>query len=37
VTYVRTWLHGGLYRPVVAAAGNAKQGTINIFVAPGVL
>jgi hypothetical protein len=28
---VRTWLEGGLYTPVVAAAGNAKQGTINIF------
>lgn len=28
---VRAWLEGGLYTPVVAAAGNAKQGTINIF------
>lgn len=37
VTYVRRWLHGGAYTPVVAAAGNAKQGTINVYVAPGVL
>jgi len=37
VTYVRQWLHGGTYTPVVAAAGNAKQGTINVYVAPGVL
>lgn len=37
VTYVRRWLHGGNYTPVVAAAGNAKQGTINVYVAPGVL
>lgn len=37
VTYVRMWLHGGDYTPVVAAAGNAKQGTINVYVAPGVL
>jgi hypothetical protein len=36
-TFVRMWLQGGLYEPVVAAAGNAKQGTINIFVAPGIL
>lgn len=37
VTYVRMWLHGGAYTPVVANAGNAKQGTINVYVAPGVL
>ncbi len=37
VTYVRQWLHGGSYQPVVANAGNAKQGTIDIYVAPGVL
>ena len=30
-TFVRVWLAGGLYTPVVAAAGNAKSGTINIF------
>lgn len=28
---VRAWLAGGLYTPVVAAAGNAKQGTIDIY------
>jgi hypothetical protein len=28
-------LHGGLYQPVVAAAGNAKTGTIVVYVAPG--
>lgn len=37
VTYVRQWLHGGDYTPVVAAAGNAKQGQIDLYVAPGVL
>ena len=37
VTYVRQWLHGGDYTPVVAAAGNAKQGQIDVYVAPGVL
>lgn len=37
VTYVRRWLHGGDYTPVVAAAGNAKQGRIDLYVAPGVL
>ena len=37
-TYVRAWLHGGTgYQLTVAAAGNAKGGTVNIFVAPGVL
>lgn len=30
-TYVRMWLHGGTYTPVVANGGNAKSGTINIF------
>jgi hypothetical protein len=30
-TYVRAWLHGGTYTPTVAAAGNAKTGTINIY------
>ena len=37
VTYVRQWLHGGAYTPVVAAAGNAKGGTIVIYQAPGVI
>lgn len=31
VTYIRRWLCGGLYTPVVANAGNAKGGTINIY------
>ncbi len=30
-TFVRTWLYPGVYTPVVAAAGNAKSGTINIY------
>ena len=30
-TFVRAWLAGGTYTPVVAAAGNAKQGTIIIY------
>ncbi len=37
VTYVRQWLHGGGYTLVVAAAGNAKGGVVDIYVAPGVL
>lgn len=37
VTYVRQWLHGGAYTPVVAAAGNAKQGSINIYTSPVVI
>lgn len=36
-TYVRAWLHGGAYTPTIANAGNAKQGTINVYVAPGVV
>lgn len=35
--FVRRWLHGGNLIPVVAAAGNAKTGLINLYVAPGVL
>lgn len=31
-TYVRTWLHGGTYELVVTNAGNAKGGTVNIYV-----
>lgn len=34
VSYLRQWLHGGGYTLVVAAAGNAKQGTIDIYVSP---
>lgn len=37
VTIYRRWHHGGTVQPTVAAAGNAKSGTINIFVAEGVL
>jgi hypothetical protein len=37
VTYVRQWLHGGSYTLVVAAAGNAKGGTVNIYLYEGVL
>jgi hypothetical protein len=37
-TYVRAWLQGGSgYQPTVAAAGNAKTGTIEIYVTPAVL
>lgn len=34
VSYIRQWLHGGGYTLVVAAAGNAKQGTIDIYISP---
>lgn len=37
VTYVRQWLHGGGYTLVVANAGNAKGGTVDLYIAPGVL
>lgn len=37
VTYVRQWLHGGGYTLVVAAAGNAKGGVVDVYIAPGVL
>lgn len=37
VTYVRQWLHGGTYTPVVANAGSAKGGTIDIYQATGVV
>lgn len=37
VTYVRHWLQGGSYTLNVSNAGNAKGGTVVIFVAPGVL
>lgn len=36
-TYVRTWLHGGDYQLTVANAGNAKTGTVNIYMTPGVV
>lgn len=34
-SFVRQWLHGGLYELVVANAGNAKQGTLEIYIAAG--
>lgn len=37
VTYVRQWLHGGGYTLVVAAAGNAKGGTVNVYVTDRIL
>lgn len=35
--FARRWLHGGAYTLVVAAAGNTKTGTVNIYVAPALL
>jgi hypothetical protein len=37
VTIYRRWHHGGAVQFTVAEAGNAKQGTVNIFVMSGVL
>lgn len=37
VTLYRRWHHGGTVQPTVAAAGNAKQGTIDVYVMEGVL
>lgn len=37
VTYVRRWLHGGAYTLVVANAGNAKSGTVNLYLHDDVL
>ncbi len=34
---VRQWLHGGPYQLVIANAGNAKSGTLEIYVMSGVL
>ena len=36
-SYVRQWLHSGSYTLVVANAGNAKGGTVNIYIHEGVL
>ncbi|MFH9073443.1 hypothetical protein [Streptomyces alboflavus] len=36
-TYIRQWLHGGGYTLVVAAAGSAKGGLVDVYIAPGVL
>jgi hypothetical protein len=35
--FVRRFLHGGLYTPVVAAAGATKTGLINMYVAAALL
>jgi hypothetical protein len=37
VTIYRRWHHGGAVQPTVAAAGDTKSGTINIFLSMGVL
>lgn len=37
VTYVRHWLHGGSYTPDIRNAGNAKGGTIDIYMSRRVL
>lgn len=36
VSYFRTWLHGGGYTLVVANAGSSKQGTVTIYMSPGI-
>jgi hypothetical protein len=35
VSYYKHWIHGGGNTLVIANAGNAKQGTIDIYIAPG--
>ena len=37
VSVYRRWFHGGDVQPVVAGAGAANSGTIDIYVQPGVL
>lgn len=37
VTVFRRWFHGGTVQPTVSGAGNGKKGTMDIYVAPGVL
>lgn len=37
VTIYRRWHHGGAAQLLVANAGNAKSGTVNIFLSQGVL
>jgi hypothetical protein len=37
VTIYRRWHHGGPVQPTVTNAGDTKSGTINIFLAFGVL
>jgi hypothetical protein len=37
-TYVRSWFHGGAGNQLtVTGAGNAKSGTVNIYIMPGVV
>jgi len=37
VTLYRRWHHGGSVQPTVAAAGDTKSGTIDVYVMEGVL
>ena len=37
VTIYRRWHHGGTAEPTIAAAGDTKTGTINIYVMEGVI
>jgi hypothetical protein len=37
VTIYRRWHHGGAVQPTVAGAGDSNAGTVNVFVADGVL
>lgn len=37
VTIYRRWHHGGAVQPTVSGAGDSNAGTINIYVAQGVL
>ncbi|HKZ21153.1 MAG TPA: hypothetical protein VJQ57_13715 [Acidimicrobiia bacterium] len=37
VTIYRRWHHGGPVQPTVAAAGDTKSGTINVYISMGVL
>jgi len=36
-TYFRPWIAGGDYYPTIAAAGNEKTGTIELFIARGMV
>jgi hypothetical protein len=37
ITVYRRWHHGGSVQPTISGAGNAKQGTIHIYLSFGVL
>lgn len=37
VTIYRRWHHGGAVQPTVAGAGDSNAGTVNVYVAAGVL